>query len=98
MWLSFAYTTANQIKRTYGRDRSGGVEAVPKRSEGMSREDGEVWIARPPRMQSIVGTPIYYFSADSAFFSSAARSENFTVASFCSNAFCASARWESSML
>ena len=42
MRLSFAYTTAKQMKRTYGRDRSGGVEAVPKRSEGMSREDGEV--------------------------------------------------------
>ncbi len=41
MRLSFAYTTAKQMKRTYGRDRSG-VEAVPKRSEGMSREDGEV--------------------------------------------------------
>ena len=27
-------------------------EAVPKRSEGMSREDGEVWIARPLRLQS----------------------------------------------
>ena len=37
MRLSFAYTTAKQMKRTYG-----GVEAVPKRSEGMSREDGEV--------------------------------------------------------
>ena len=52
MRLRFAYTTAKQMKRTYGRDRSGGVEAVPKRSEGMSREDGEVWIARPLRLQS----------------------------------------------
>jgi len=42
MRLSFAYTTAKQMKRTCGRDRSGGVEAVPKRSEGMSHEDGEV--------------------------------------------------------
>ena len=55
MRLSFAYTTAKQMKRTYGRDRSGGVEAVPKRSEGMSREDGEVWIARPLRLQSSRG-------------------------------------------
>ena len=39
MRLRFAYTTAKQMKRTYGR---GGGEAVPKRSEGMSREDGEV--------------------------------------------------------
>ena len=52
MRLRFAYTTAKQMKRTYGRDRSGGVEAVPKRSEGMSHEDGEVWIARPLRLQS----------------------------------------------
>ena len=55
MRLRFAYTTAKQMKRTYGRDRSGGVEAVPKRSEGMSHEDGEVWIARPLRLQSSRG-------------------------------------------
>lgn len=34
MRLSFAYTTAKQMKRTCGRDSSGGA-AVPERSVGM---------------------------------------------------------------
>ena len=39
MRLSFAYTTAKQMKRTYGRDRSGGA-AVPERSGGMQAKAG----------------------------------------------------------
>ena len=39
MRLSFAYTTAKQMKQTYGRDRSGGA-AVPERSGGMQAKAG----------------------------------------------------------
>lgn len=39
MRLRFAYTTAKQMKRTYGRDRSGGA-AVPERSGGIEAKAG----------------------------------------------------------
>ena len=41
MRLSFAYTTAKQMKLTCGRDRSGGA-AVPERSGGMEPNGGTV--------------------------------------------------------
>ena len=39
MRLSFAYTTAKRMKRTCGRDSSGGA-AVPERSGGMEAKAG----------------------------------------------------------